>query len=432
MVKLVHDDVIIKLRRSFCGEVLRVESLNRNKQIIDTLRLVTAHKHLTEVGILQHSPEGVHALLEDFLPVRNKEQAAGLARMLLAEPLVIQGGNDGFAGACGSYNQIAVVTANFSFRLQFVQYLLLIGVWCNIHCVYFGMIGAEILFSVQRPGKTLLLILRIIFKFIGVPVALKGSRNFGDGLRQVFLRDLHVPLQTAGNSCIGKVGRADISCCEARITVEHIGFGVQPRALGVIADLDFRIGQLTKLLNRLYIGSAHIGSCNNAQLAAVLRKLPKLIHQKAQAAPLDEGHQNVDTVSGYDFLFEFRVHLRLMDGAGEQRTLGNGGLRAAQVGSGFAHSQPGIGFPQKRKKLLCPLVNTQRGKVSFFCCVLDEGYNLIGQRNLGRDIPAVIHHIVQTFLNHICQILRQHLGCFCLVNGCNSLAGFRDFRKLAV
>ena len=121
-----------------------------------------------------------------------------------------------------------------------------------------------------------------------------------------------------------------------------------------------------------------------------------------------------------------------MDRAGEQRTLGNRGLRAAQIGSGFAHSQPGIGFPQKRKKLLCPLVNTQRSKVSFFCRVLNEGYNLIGQRNLGREIPTIIQNVIQSLLNHIRQILRQHLGCFRLVNGRNSLAGFRDFRKLAV
>ena len=135
--------------------------------------------------------------------MRYKEQTAGLVRILLAEALIIQGGNDGLAGTGGSYNQIAVVTADGTFRLQFVQYLLLIGVWCDIHCVYFGMIGAEILFSVQRSGKTLLLVFTVILKLIGVPVALKGSGNLVDGLRQVFLRDLHVPLQTAGNSCIG-------------------------------------------------------------------------------------------------------------------------------------------------------------------------------------------------------------------------------------
>ena len=120
---------------------------------------------------------------------------------------------------------------------------------------------------------------------------------------------------------------------------------MEASALGVIADLDLRIGQLTKLLDRLYIGSSHIGSRDDAQLATILRKLPKLIHQQAQAAPLDEGYQHVDTVSRYDFLFEFRVHLRLMDCTGEQRTLGNRSLRSAQIRSGSSDCQPGICFP---------------------------------------------------------------------------------------
>ena len=62
---------------------------------------------------------------------------------------------------------------------------------------------------------------------------------------------------------------------------------------------------------------------------------------------------------------------------------------------------------------------------------MNEGYNLIVQRNLGREIPTIVQNVIQALLNHIRQILRQHLGCFCLANGRNSLAGFRNFRKLA-
>ena len=82
---------------------------------------------------------------------------------------------------------------------------------------------------------------------------------------------------------------------------------MKTRPLGVIADLDFCVGQLTELLNRLYIGSTHIGSCDNAQLAAVLRKLPKIIHQQAQAAPLDEGYQHINAVSRGNFFLELGI-----------------------------------------------------------------------------------------------------------------------------
>ena len=49
-------------------------------------------------------------------------------------------------------------------------------------------------------------------------------------------------------------------------------------ATSLIADLDLCVGQLTQLFNRLYIGSAHIRSGDNAKLSAILCKLPKLVH----------------------------------------------------------------------------------------------------------------------------------------------------------
>ena len=78
--------------------------------------------------------------------------------------------------------------------------------------------------------------------------------------------------------------------------------------------------------------------------------------------------RSAETIS----FFEFCKHLWLMHGPGEKRALCDGGLRALYVRRGFSRGQPWIGFPQKRKKLLCALVNTQRSKVSFFRCILNE------------------------------------------------------------
>lgn len=49
---------------------------------------------------------------------------------------------------------------------------------------------------------------------------------------------------------------------------------------GVVADLDFGVGQLTQLFNGLYIGSSHVGGGDDPQLATILGKLPQLIHQE--------------------------------------------------------------------------------------------------------------------------------------------------------
>ena len=89
-------------------------------------------------------------------------------------------------------------------------------------------------------------------------------------------------------------------------------------SLGVVADLDLRIGQLAKLLDGLHIGSAHVGGGDDTELAAVLREFPQLVHDKPQAAPFDEGHQHIDSISRDDFLFELRKHLWLMHSPGEK------------------------------------------------------------------------------------------------------------------
>ena len=93
---------------------------------------------------------------------------------------------------------------------------------------------------------------------------------------------------------------------------------MEPGRLGVVADLDVRIGQLSKLLNGLHICCAHVGGGDDAELAAAVRKLSQLVHDEPQTAPFDEGHQHVDPVGRDDFLFELCKHLRLMHGSGEK------------------------------------------------------------------------------------------------------------------
>ena len=78
-----------------------------------------------------------------------------------------------------------------------------------------------------------------------------------------------------------------------------------------------------------------------------------------------------------------------MDSTGKQGALRNGGLRAVKVLCAFSCcSKARVILLQKRKKLLCSLVNTERGKVSFLCGVLDGGHDLICQLDLRLDAAA--------------------------------------------
>lgn len=79
-----------------------------------------------------------------------------------------------------------------------------------------------------------------------------------------------------------------------------------------------------------------------------------------------------------------------------------------------------------------PLVDAQRGKVSFLCDILNKGDDSVGQLHLGGEASAVVQHIVQTLLHNLGQVLGEDLGGLRLVNGRNGLAGIGDGRELAV
>ena len=160
-------------------------------------------------------------------------------------------------------------------------------------------------FSSERTEQPLPLVLLVKLEFRGVPIAVEGGGNLLDGAGQILGRHLHIPLQAAGNSCVGQVGGAHISGGKAGIPVEHIGFRMKSGALGVIADLDFGVVQLAQLLDGLDIRGTHVGGGDDSELSAVLGKLPQLVHNESQTAPFDEGHQHIDLVRRTDLLLQF-------------------------------------------------------------------------------------------------------------------------------
>ena len=157
---------------------------------------------------------------------------------MLTKSLIIQSGDHRFSGTGGCYHQVTSISSDSTLRLQLVQNLLLVGIGSDVHGVDFGVIGIEVFFRLQRPGQPLLLILGVILKLAGIPVALEGGGNLVDGLRQIPAGDLHIPLQAAGDGGVGQVGGAHIGGGEAGIPVKDVGLGMEPGALGVVTDLD--------------------------------------------------------------------------------------------------------------------------------------------------------------------------------------------------
>ena len=372
--------------------------------MVDAVGVIAPNEHITEIGISQHCPEGVQALFQNLFPVCNKQQPAGFARVLFPERLVVQCRNHCLTCAgCGNH-KIASITTDSALCLQLIHNLLLIGVRPDLHIVDFGIVAVEILLRLQRASKALPLSFVVVFELFVVPVKLEGGCHLVDGLRQIFLCDFGVPLQTACQGRIGKVGRPHIGRREAGVPVENIRLCMEAGDLGVVADFDLRVGELAQLLDCLHIGRAHIGGRDDSQLAAVLDEGGQLIHDKTQPAPLDKGNQHINPIAGNDLLFELRVHLRLVNRTSEQARLCNRGFRTDNPRPLI--QRPDAVLPaKKRKKLLCPLCNRERVEVSFFCFCLDRSDNLIGQCDLRIQISAIIAEIVQPAFHHFGHIL---------------------------
>ena len=209
--------------------------------MIQRFRLVVAHEELAEVGILQHTGKGVAALLEDFLTVRDKQQAVRLADILLAVALVVQRGNHGLAGAGGGNHQIPVQAAHLTLRQQSVENLLLIGIRTDVKQELRAI--PLIFLSLQSLVQAVAFGLVVKFELIGVPVGVEGSGDLADRLEQVTGGGFHIPFQAAGNGSVGQVGRSHIGRREAGVAVENIGLGMQTGALGIVGDFDLRIRQ---------------------------------------------------------------------------------------------------------------------------------------------------------------------------------------------
>ena len=131
---------------------------------------------------------------------------------------------------------------------------------------------------------------------------------------------------------------------------------MQTGTLGVIADLDKCVGQFTQFFDSFHIGCTHVGCRDDAQFAAVLREGGQLIHNEAQAAPLDKRNQHINAVAGHDFLFEFGEHLWFVYCAGKERALCNRCFRAYNL-SLFIERKHTVFLIKKRKKLLRALCN---------------------------------------------------------------------------
>ena len=253
----------------------------------------------------------------------------------------------------------------------------------------------------HQPGSH---VRAVKLELVRVPVGVEGGGDLADRRGQVLRRDLHVPLQAAGNGGIGQVRRAHIGRREAGLPVKHIGLGVQAGALGVVADLDAGIRQLGQLLHGLDVRRAHVGRGDDAQFPAPPGERLQVLEDQPQAAPLDEGHQHVDAVGAGDLLLELGKHLRLVHRSGEQAALGDGGLRAHGIARRPAQRQRWVLLRKQRHQLLRTVVDALAVRLR------QQPDQPIRQRHLICHVTPPLGHAGQRSLRRLRDVPRKHLG----------------------
>ena len=249
----------------------------------------------------------------------NEEQTIRLSGVFTAEPAVVEGGDDRFAGAGGGNDEVAIVLTDGPLGSQLVEDPALISIGRDGERIGSRGLGNLFMIAFAPDGSFEVFVLGkgVGFELRGMPVGLEGSHDFMHGGRRVVSGDLHVPFQTAGDGGVGKIRGTDVGGMVFGIAVEDVGFGMQPGPFGVVGHADFDIGQCSDGVDGLDIGSTHIGGSDETQPAATFSKGFQFLIDEPETAPFDEGNQHVDTVGGEDFLLELVEHGRFALGAGE-------------------------------------------------------------------------------------------------------------------
>ena len=241
--------------------------------------------------------------------------------MLFQIALEVKGRDDGLSYPSGGHEQIFIMAIDFPFSLQLVQDLLLVAVGTD------AAFQVEISWDVLVQFRVQFLPAAFIFgvksfKSGVVPVAFKRNGELVDNVKGLLLSHLDVPFKARSQGSIGEVGRADISRGKAGLPLKQVGLGVQAGVLGLVVDLDRRIGQLAENQDRLVVGGLGIGRGDHPQAVVFISaKSPQVAQQRPDRGPFDKRNQEVNLVGRGNLLFELAEHAGLVLAPGKEGIL---------------------------------------------------------------------------------------------------------------
>ena len=280
--------------------------------MLEVLRARTADPFFAKRGVPNRVPEGGQALIEDFVAVRDEQQPCSW--QFGAQPGVVDCGHDGFAGAGGGDQQITVMAAAAG-QGDLFQEAFLEGFQSQ-----FDRAKDDGGSGVDAAGTSSLY---LEFSAIegdevcALPIAFEDCIKFGEDVRVARRGCSDVPFQAGDLRGVGEVGGADVGGGEAAAALEDPGFSVQPGGAHVIRDADVG-AEVGELLQGGLLSGSGVDRRQDPQRLATLAVPAQRGHQRVDTAAADEGHQDVDLVSGVDLGVELVQQSRFAGCIGEQ------------------------------------------------------------------------------------------------------------------
>ena len=302
VVHLVDDDVVEVVRRGQGREVLAIERLDRHEDVVAPARQLAPAAELAEVVIPEDPLEAGEALLEDLLAMGDVEEAGvRVPGEVLAE---VEGRDHGLPGPGRRDDEVPIPSVDLAFRLQPIEHVLLIVEGADVE------VGAGLARGAPLRAKGIPEAIGVRWgiqrEIGGRPVGLEGHPDLVDEVAFVPLAQLDIPLQAGGDGRVGEVRGADVDGREATLPMEGIGLRMEAGALGVVGDPDLSVGQGCEELDGLGVRRAHIRGGDDPERTR-RGEGPQLVHEQADAAPLDERDEEIDTVRREDLGLEL-VH----------------------------------------------------------------------------------------------------------------------------
>ena len=236
-------------------------------------RLVLPHVEFAEGTVLHDVAIGAHGLLEDFLAVCHEEQLQVFARCFSESP-VVEGCNDGFAGAGGGDQQVVVETLE-ALGFQVLEHLFLVQERLELEAGGRSRdcrTPAAVAF--QRRVQLFAVALRIVaLEGSLLPVAVERDFELLQQGGRADGAEPDVPFQAVQKRGLAEVGAADVGGVEAGVAAEQSSLGMQASGLGFVVDLHLGAVAVDELVDGAAFRGAHVGGGDDPELGAVFLEL---------------------------------------------------------------------------------------------------------------------------------------------------------------